>query len=87
MPKKLILCKVAVNRKNILRENRDGVEHIVITSYTLPPNIVMNRIFYPEDVIANSYQSLDRTLAPIEHPQVDGMYVSATDPQAWWIIL
>jgi len=80
--KKLILCRSVVNKERIKRENRNGIEHIVITSYTLPPNIVMNGGLYPEDEVANSFHTLDRTLAPVEHPQIDGQYLPASDPIA-----
>ena len=82
MPRKLVLCRSAVKRNQIKREVRDGQEHIVITSYTLPPNIVMNGGLYPEDEVEKSYLTLNRTLAPVEHPSVNGQYISATDPLA-----
>lgn len=80
--KKLIFCTQEVNKSNIRRENRKGVEHIVITSFTLPPNIVMNRVLYPEDVTKRDFATFNRTPAPIEHPQVDGNFVLASDPEA-----
>jgi hypothetical protein len=82
MKNKLIFCQTKVNSSGIKRETRDGVEHIVITSYTLPPNVVMNRGLYPADEVERSFNSLERTLAPIEHPEVNGQYISASDPIA-----
>lgn len=82
MTKKLVFCNTAVKNSNIRRENRDGIEHIVITSFTLPPDIVMNGGLYPSEEIDKSFHTLERTIAPVEHPQVNGQWVSATDPLA-----
>tara|TARA_R110002051_G_scaffold324424_2_gene421616 strand:+ start:17592 stop:18947 length:1356 start_codon:yes stop_codon:yes gene_type:complete len=79
--KKLHFCTHLVNRKHIKRENRKGVEHVILTSYTLPPDIVMNGGLYPADEIEKSFKSLNRTPVTVEHPEVDGMYVSANDPE------
>lgn len=79
----LVQCSSVVDRKAVRREVRDGVEHIIISSHTLPDNIVMNEGLYPADEIAKSYATLERTLAPIEHPKnADGQYISAADPTA-----
>lgn len=79
----MIQCATVVNRNAVRRENIDGVEHIIITSMTLPGGIVMNRGFYPATEINKSFHTLERTLAPIEHPQdADGNFVSARDPIA-----
>ncbi|MES0328042.1 MAG: hypothetical protein ABUK13_07620, partial [Gammaproteobacteria bacterium] len=46
-------------------------------------NIVMNGGLYPAEEIANSFASLERTLAPIEHPSdSNGNFISANDPDA-----
>lgn len=79
---KLIFCTQRVNKSNIRRENRNGVEHIVITSFTLPPDIVMNGVLYPKEVTHRDYQTFNRTPATIEHPQINGSFVSASDPEA-----
>ena len=81
MLQKLIFCTQKVNRANIKRENRKGVEHIVLTSFTLPPNIVMNGGLYPSEEIDKSFESLNRTPVTVEHPEIDGMFVSAQDPE------
>jgi hypothetical protein len=80
--KKLIFCTQEVNKSNIRRENRIGVEHIIITSFTLPPNIVMNRVLYPRDITARDFETFNRTPATIEHPQINGNFVPASDPEA-----
>lgn len=84
MPKKIMLqCASNVNKNAVRREIIDGVEHIVISSYTMPDNIIMNGGMYPAEEIAKSFNSLERTLAPVEHPlDNDGNFISATDPQA-----
>ena len=81
--KRFLQCSTSVNAAAVKRESIQGVEHIVVTSYTMPDNIVMNGVLYPAEEIAASFKSLERTLAPIEHPQdADGNYISALDPMA-----
>lgn len=84
MPKrKLIQCATEVSRNAVRRESIDGVEHVIISSATLPDDIVMNGIFYPVEEIEQGFKSLARTPAPIGHPQdSDGNFISATDPTA-----
>ncbi len=79
--KKLLFCTHKVNKANIRRENRDGVEHIILTSFTLPPEIVMNGGLYPTDERDKSFESLNRTPVTIEHPEINGQFVSANDPE------
>lgn len=64
----------------IRREKRDGRDVVVVPSYTLPDNIVMNGILYPAEEIAKSYKSLEGTPAPLGHPKVNSMFVSAKHP-------
>lgn len=81
--KVLVQCATRVNRTAISRKQVDGVEHIVINSKTLPNDIVMNGGLYPTDEVDKSYASLERTLAPVEHPtDSSGNFISATDPMA-----
>jgi hypothetical protein len=42
----------------------------------------MNDGLYSADEIASSFNSLDMTLAPVEHPTIDGQFLSANDPRA-----
>lgn len=79
----LIQCSTQVNKNAVRRETIDGVEHIIISSYTLPDNIVMNGGLYPAEEIDKSFKTLERTLAPVEHPKdSSGNYISANDPTA-----
>lgn len=81
--RRMIQCLSIVNRKNISRQTIDGIEHIIVSSYTLPDDVVMNDVLYPAAEIAKGYQTLERTLAPVEHPTNSaGEYISATDPEA-----
>lgn len=84
MPKRVLMqCSTQVNRDAVKRKTVNGVEHIVVSSFTLPDDVVMNGGLYPAEEIAKSYASLERTLAPIEHPvDADGQYISASDPTA-----
>lgn len=80
---------VQVNSASIRREKYNGREHIVIPSYTLPANVIMNKEFYPESEISAHYQGLEGTLAPLGHPTVNGQHVSAFSPEdfeyVWFI--
>lgn len=78
----MVQCRTLVNRDAVRRESIDGVEHIIVSSSTLPDDIVMNGGLYPSDEIAKSFESLELTLAPVEHPNIDGQFISANDPRA-----
>lgn len=83
MKQKYIHCTVQVNKEDISRRNIDGVEHITMTSFTLPDNIVMNGGLYPTEEIDKSYHTLEGTLAPLEHPtNANGEFLSSIDPDA-----
>ena len=70
-----------VNSQSIRRETYNDREHLVLPSYTLPANVVMNGGLYTEDEINAHYQGLEGTLAPLGHPQVNGQFVSAFSPE------
>lgn len=70
-----------VNSASIRRETYNGREHIIIPSYTLPANVIMNGEFYPEAEIKANYLSMEGTIAPLGHPTVDGHFVSAFSPE------
>lgn len=70
-----------VNGASIRREMYNGREHIVIPSYTLPANVIMNGGLYPQSEIDAHYEKLEGTLAPLGHPQVNGKFVSAFSPE------
>lgn len=76
-----IQVNTKVNSQSIRRETYNGREHVVIPSYTLPANVIMNKEFYPEAEIAANYQSMEGTIAPLGHPTVDGHHVSAFSPE------
>ena len=79
----MIQCKSLVNKEAVTRQIIDGVEHIVVSSITLPDDIVMNGALYPASEIKSSFHTLEGTLAPIEHPvNSDGEFISAIDPRA-----
>ena len=81
-PNKIFLqCSTPVGKSGIRRETINGVEHIIVTSYTLPADIVMNGGLYPKEERDKSFMTLNRTLAPLEHPQdSSGNFISANDP-------
>ncbi|WP_372774579.1 hypothetical protein [Pantoea sp. WEP] len=70
-----------VNSQAIRREMYNGRPHLVLPSYTLPANVVMNGGLYPESEIDAHYQGLEGTLAPLGHPTVNGQFVSAFSPE------
>lgn len=80
--RKMVHCQTVVQRDAVRRESIDGVEHIIVSSATMPDDIVMNGGLYPADEIEKSFKSLELTLAPIEHPQINGQFISANDPRA-----
>lgn len=78
-----VQCRALVDRDAVKRETIDGVEHITISSFTLPDDIVMNGMLYPVDAVNASFHTLERTLAPVEHPtKPDGSFLPASDPLA-----
>lgn len=86
MPRKLtetarVNIARVVNTKNAKKLKRNGREVIVVPSATMPSDIVMNRIKYPADEIKKSFASLNRSPAPLNHPMVNGKFVSARDPE------
>ncbi|WP_288937092.1 hypothetical protein [uncultured Sphingomonas sp.] len=60
----------------------NGRPHIIVPSYTLPDNVVMNGGLYPAEEIKASFKSLENTLAPIGHPTINGQFAGATEPEA-----
>ena len=71
-----------VNKASIRTELVNNRLHLVIPSYTLPDNIIMNGGLYPHAEIEANYKQLENTLAPLGHPVVNGKHVSAKDPEA-----
>ena len=73
--------RTIANMAGIRKERRNGRDKIVVPSATLPDGIVMNGISYPADEIEKGFMSLNNTYAPLGHPTVNGMFVSASDPE------
>lgn len=75
--------KCKVNQSGIMRGERNGREVIIVPSATLPDDIVMNGVKYPANEIEMSFRTLNRTPAPLGHPQdSDGEFLSASDVEA-----
>src|SRR5690606_26232562 len=70
----------AVDASKIRTETDEfGDEIIIVPSYTLPDDVVMNGGLYPADEIAKSYMTLEGTPAPLSHPtNANGEFVSAS---------
>ena len=82
MDKIQVNVHAVVNSRSIRREVYNGAEHIVIPSFTLPANVVMNNILYPSAEIDAHYKGLEGTFAPIGHPTSNGKFISASSPEA-----
>jgi hypothetical protein len=81
--RRMVQCATVVNREAVRRETINGIEHVIVSSFTLPDNIVMNGGLYPADEIAAGFPTLEGTLAPVEHPtDLAGSFISATDAHA-----
>lgn len=81
MPQVQVNVTTKVNSQAIRREVHNGRDHLVLPSYTLPANVVMNGGLYPASEIDAHYKGLEGTLAPLGHPQVNGQFVSAFSPE------
>lgn len=81
MSKVRVNISTAVNAKAIRRETRNGRDLIIVPSATLPDDVVMNGIRYPAAEIAKGYKSLERSPAPLGHPNRNGAFLSAKDPE------
>lgn len=72
----------AVNPKGIRKDVRNGRDVLIVSSVTMPADIVMNGIKYPKEAIEASFATLERAPAPVGHPKFNGAFVSARDPEA-----
>lgn len=85
MPEALKTTRINVTRvlntKAAKKVKRNGRDLIVVPSATMPDNVVMNRIKYPAEEIKKSFKGLERAPAPLNHPVVNGKFVSARDPE------
>jgi len=73
--------RTMANMASIRRERRNGRDKIIVPSATLPDGVVMNGISYPAEEIEKGFMSLNNTYAPLGHPTINGMFVSASDPE------
>lgn len=71
-----------VRNADIRRVMHNNREHIIVPSYTLPDECVMNGGRYPAEEIEKAYKTLEGTLAPIGHPTLNGAFVPANTPEA-----
>lgn len=77
----LVNVKAQTNASKLRRETRNDREVIIVPSATLPDDVVMNGIMYPAEEIERAYPQLERSPAPLGHPTVNGLFVSARDPE------
>jgi len=85
MPEVLKATRVNITRvlntKAAKKVKRNGRDVIIVPSATLPDDVIMNRIKYPKDEIKKSFKGLEGTPAPLDHPMVNGKFVSAKSPE------
>lgn len=74
--------KTKVRNSDIRYITHNNREHIVVPSYTLPDDVVMNGGLYPAEEIAKGFKTLEGTLAPVGHPTLNGKPVLANTPEA-----
>ena len=80
MQKKIFFnAKSSGKFKEVTFANR---KHLVVEALALEGDTVMNGIFYPMEVVRNSFKQLDRKPAPIGHPSFNGQPISPNDPIA-----
>jgi hypothetical protein len=66
----------------IRHEVRNGHNVMIVPSYVIKDDTILNGIFYGKDEIDKSFEGLNGTHAPLGHPQKDGMFLNAADPVA-----
>lgn len=70
-----------VNNQSIRKQTHNGREHWILSSYTLPANVIMNGGLYTSEQIDRHYRGIEGTLAPLGHPVLDGQFISASSPE------
>ncbi len=78
----LITINSSVGRSDIRTEQHNGRDHLVVSSMTLPFDVVMNGGLYPASEIQAHYEELEGTLAPLGHPMLEGEFISAYSAEA-----
>lgn len=78
----LITINSSVGRSDIRTEQHNGRDHLVVSSMTLPFDVVMNGGLYPASEIQAHYEELEGTLAPLGHPVLEGQFISAYSAEA-----
>lgn len=81
-PRERVNLTALVNNSAIRLEMVNNRQHLVLPSYTLPDNVIMNGLLYPHSEIERSYPTLEGTFAPLGHPVLDGTYIPAEMPEA-----
>lgn len=76
-----INIRSVANAKAAKKVKRNGRDLVIVPSATLPDGVVMNGIRYPAAEIEKGYKTLERSPAPFGHPTVNGLFVSARDPE------
>lgn len=64
------------------RQHLNNREHLVTRMVPIVGDSVMNKKFYPDEVVSNTYVQLDSLPAPNGHPVINGVQTSAFHPCA-----
>lgn len=79
------MLKILINSRTsgkYTTENIAGREHIVVPMMPIRGDITMNDIFYPNAEVGKSFTQLDELPAPLGHPVINNVHVSAAHPVA-----
>lgn len=87
MKKRLLQArnKLRANKDKISTAKFNGKDHIIVSGVThMIADAVMNGIMYPGSEVRSLAANLEgaRVTMPAEHPEIDGTFVSASDPLA-----
>lgn len=66
----------------VQRVQREGRQTLIMPSYAAKADTILNEVLYPKDELEASYLGLNRTPAPLGHPEINGKFVPALDPEA-----
>ena len=79
------MFKILINSRTsgkFTKQTIAGREHIVVPMMPIRGDISMNGVFYPNDEVSKSFNQLDTLPAPLGHPTLNNVHVSAKHPVA-----
>lgn len=79
------MLRILVNTRTsgkFTKQTIAGREHMVVPMMPIRGDITMNSVFYPNDEVSKSFTQLDALPAPLGHPTINNVHVSAKHPVA-----